>query len=105
METEEMALAERMMLRQLQAEVQAETVHARKKLPAPRDVESLPAVYGLNATVEEVGKLARCYNKLVIAEIPEVRAQWRNEARHRMVTCLSLLERLYIKLQREANDA
>lgn len=85
-------------LRQLQREVAACTDRARDKFPKDKAIETLPLVYGQNALVEEVGKLSRCLNKLVIAEDTRVIMDWEQEASHRMITCMSLLERMHITL-------
>jgi hypothetical protein len=94
---------ERQLLRKFEAEVHAETDKARVAIPAPHDVETLPHVFGLNATVEEIGKLARAYNKLVIAREPDVVRQWQQEVLWRIRTSISLLERLYIKMLDESH--
>lgn len=86
-------------LRRLHGMVAEETDAARAAFPLDKSVESLPLVYGLNATVEEVGKLARCFNKLVIAEDPQVIDQWNKEAIRRIITSLSLLERIYLTME------
>jgi len=91
--------AEVLRLRQLQKQVEDETDAARLKYPADKSIETLPIVYGQNALMEEVGKLSRCFNKLVIAEHEQIVSQWNGEAIHRVITCLSLLERMYVVLR------
>lgn len=91
---------EKLQLRVLHALVSDETDSARLKFQAGPTVETLPAAYGMVALVEEVGKLSRCYNKLVIATEPRIVRQWLSEASHRQLTCLSLLERMYLKARR-----
>ena len=91
--------SEHMLLRNLQQEVESETDQARVKIRESNDVESLPLVYGMNGTVEEIGKLSRCFNKLVLAEHPDIINQWRAEAHHRIVTSISMLERLEIAMR------
>ncbi len=44
--------------------------------------------------LEEVGKLARCVNKLHLAEDRDVRRHWSDEAMHRMISVASVLDRL-----------
>lgn len=51
-------------------------------------------VYGINNIVEEIGKLARAANKLMIAEDRDIREQWDHEARKSILQASSLLRRL-----------
>ncbi len=92
--------AERLSMVRLNREVMAETDFARLKLPEGKSIEELPLVYGITALVEEIGKLARCTNKLVVAEDPGVILQWTTERRTRIITAMSLLERLYGEMER-----
>ena len=48
---------------------------------------------------EEVGKLARACNKLSLATDAEVRTQWEQEARHRLITIASITARFYSALE------
>lgn len=86
----------------LNREIMAETDHARLKFPIDKSVEALPLVYGMNALVEEIGKLSRCWNKLTVASDEDVRQSWRVEARHRIITNLSLLERIFIQAEKRS---
>lgn len=89
--------AERLKLRQLHTRVSEETLKARGKFDTIRhNLEEVDLAYGLGGLVEEVGKLHRTFNKLRIATDSTVVAQWRTERDHRFVTCLSMLERLYL---------
>ncbi len=84
------------LLRGLHKQCLVETESARVKFPADKAVETLPLVYGQNALIEEIGKLSRCFNKLVIATDADVVQQWREEANRRIVTSISLLHRMYL---------
>ena len=52
------------------------------------------AEIGMAVMVEEVGKAARCINKLHIVEDAEVAAHWRRELGHRLLTTASVAMRL-----------
>ena len=92
---------ERLLLRQLHRQFMDETDSARLQFPVDKAVESLPVVDGQNALVEEIGKMSRCLNKLVIATDVQVVAQWRSEFNRRIVTSGSLIDRLYLKHRRD----
>lgn len=65
-------------------------------------VENAPnLIYGQNVLVEEIGKLSRSFNKLLIAKNPDVVKQWREEANRRIVTSISLLDRIYLVHRKE----
>ena len=78
--------------------VEAETLRARKLFQPPCPInweqDHMPRVYGINNIVEEVGKLARAANKLIIADDPHIRDQWHHEARKSILQASSLLRRL-----------
>lgn len=54
-----------------------------------------PKVCGINVMAEEVGKLQRCVNKLDIVLDDDQRHRWNTEAKHRIITTISMLRRLY----------
>ena len=55
----------------------------------------LPSLsFWVSVTLEELGKLARATNKLVIADTPESREQWHKFGHERLVTTAALLHRL-----------
>ena len=87
---------ERLLLRQLHRRTSEESVEARQRFPSDKAIETLPMAYGITALVEEIGKLARASNKLVIAEDEEVIRQWRQEVNDKIRTSISLLERIYL---------
>lgn len=89
--------SERLRLRRLHQQTERETDSARSKFPAHKAVETLPIAYGMTALIEEIGKLARCFNKLVIAEEERIVQGWHEEANNRVITCMSLLERMHVR--------
>lgn len=93
---EALADHERLLLRQLHRRTAEESVEARKRFPDDKAIETLPMAYGITALVEEIGKLARASNKLVIASDAEVIRQWRQEINDKIRTSISLLERIYL---------
>ena len=46
--------------------------------------------------IEVVGKFAHTFSKLEIATDKDVRSYWRRERDQRFLTCLSVIERLYL---------
>ena len=92
--------AERLRLRQLHAMVRAHTEDARAKFQVP--LEERDPGFWMMVLFEEAGKLARTYLKLSIvpAGSDAVARHWREERDHRIVVCLSILERLWLHTRR-----
>ena len=57
-------------------------------------LEETPVADQVAALVEEVGKLARCVNKLRIVQDDDVAADWQFEARHRCTTIAAVASRI-----------
>ena len=49
---------------------------------------------GMSVLTEEVGKAARCLNKLELASDPEIVLQWQKELGHRCITIASVASRV-----------
>jgi len=77
--------------RQFARRVEQHTEHARERFP---DSIHEDLAQWISAITEEVGKLARANNKLLIARDLGVRQQWTEEVRHRCLTIASLVRRL-----------
>ena len=75
--------------RTFERDVHAETASARARWTDGGTADEWGMVL-----VEEVGKFARCINKLHIAEDDDVRDRWLEEGYHRLVTMASVIERL-----------
>lgn len=78
-------------------EVEQHTIEARAKfgmttVHLERDMPT--RTFWLSVLNEEVGKLARCCNKLAIAEDERIRSQWESEGRHRLLTVASMARRM-----------
>ena len=89
-------------LRKFQRDIENETSRARALFTQPgchldRDLWSRPLV--INTITEEIGKLARCCNKLSIAVDGKVREEWLDEAYFRIITASSLLRRMAENLE------
>lgn len=84
-------------MRRFQRDVERETAEARAAfLTHPEHLDNgmpRPEVW-LNVTLEELGKLSRCVNKLNLAQDATIREQWSKEGYRRIVTTASLLRRL-----------
>ena len=85
--------------RRLYREVEDHTIEARKiwtdsRAPINWENDPMPKVWGVNVLAEEVGKLTRCVNKLAISQDPSVTQTWNREAKHRIITSMSMLRRL-----------
>ena len=85
--------------RRFAADVERETENARGKfLVAPNHLDRDLPSKGLWVCIllEEVGKLARCCNKLSIIPDPqqELAVQWNTEGQHRLRTIGSLVRRM-----------
>ncbi len=61
------------------------------------EADNIPLSEWLTITTEELGKLTRSVNKLMIAVDPAVRRSWRDEGYHRIVTTSAMLERLALR--------
>jgi len=85
---------------ELYNEVERHTAEARAKFLTCVHLDlDLPEMsYWMAVIGEEYGKLCQCSNKLAITLDGETRNQWRTEARHRIITSMSLLRRLYDRL-------
>ena len=95
--------AERLRLRKFHREVVDHTIHARKRWEAtPNSLERDESPIGdyFLVFVEELGKLARTYNKLDIVVDPKIRKEWQIERDHRLVTCSSMLDRIALEFWR-----
>ena len=85
--------------RRLYKAVEEHTIEARKRwadsrAPINWENDPQPKVFGVNAMAEEVGKLARCANKLAILDDDAERKKWNKEAQYRIITSMSMLRRL-----------
>ena len=60
-----------------------------------------PFKTGLEVFVEELGKFARCDNKLSIVDDPAIRKQWLEEREHRLISCVSMLYRMHLAIRGE----
>ena len=95
-----MEAAEKLLIRQLHKEVEAETDEARHRfdyLKLNIETPGVPLAFAEIVLIEEVGKLVRCHNKLRVVQDAEIIKQWRSEQHHRFVTTGSVLERLYLE--------
>lgn len=76
--------------------VRSHTAEARGKFPFLHwERDGLSRCHAMTVTLEEIGKLARCINKLAIAQDPDVRRQWLEEGEHRLITSASMLYRIF----------
>ena len=48
---------------------------------------------------EEIGKLCRSFNKLRLSQDERISQQWREEAYHRVITSMSVLDRIGDRLK------
>ena len=89
---------EKLLLRQLQHQADAETDDARTKYTRVglTGLEDMEIVYGLVGMEEEIGKLVRTFNKLRIVVDATILAEWREARDLRFVTTLSMLDRIYL---------
>lgn len=80
------------------------TREARQKFsidsPGCIENESVSLATCLCILTEELGKLCRSVNKLGIARDPSIHDQWIEEARHRFITSMSLLDRIGDRLDK-----
>jgi hypothetical protein len=78
------------------ADVEKETEEARGLfLPSGYHLDNdlPPRSVFINVVQEEMGKLARCINKLLITRDSDQRGHWLREGEHRIITSVSLLRR------------
>ena len=86
---------ERILLRHLMKKVNEETDAARARFPTDLTGESLDVC--MTVLTEEIGKLARTINKDGLSATMEVKRQWARERHRRIVTCMSILSRIYLR--------
>ena len=93
--------ASRMWARKWAAEVERETVTGRAKfvrahhmLDCAEPGHLRPRTVWEQVLLEEVGKLARCSNKLSLAVDVSTRAHWAKEGREKLVTIASIIRRM-----------
>ena len=89
-----MKQGEKIRIRRLQRLVDAETDMARDKYR--RDISEHDPFRGMNVFYEEAGKVSRCFEKIELADDPDVVAEWRKELRHRIATTMSVMQRMYL---------
>ena len=58
------------------------------------ELDHIPPIEFVSFLVEEVGKLARSTNKMLIADDPDVYREWLGYGRTRLVTSASLIQRM-----------
>ena len=97
----ELTHAEKLLLRRWQNHTNAETDRARDAFPVP--FEDQGSGQSMNVLLEEVGKVARCFNKVYLAADDEVAEEWRKELRYRMTTTRSILDRIYLHFLEDGN--
>ena len=83
--------AQKLKVRQLMKEVAAETEEAERKFRNGLDAH--PPEVAIVVLMEEVGKLSRAVQRVQLAANSEVANEWRREHRHRIVSCISVLQR------------
>ena len=85
---------ETLVLRRLQKLVNEETEEARAKYQ--NDLSDHDPSVAVVVLVEEIGKVARSVNKMGMAADDSIAQQWRDEQNQRIVTSISILQRMYL---------
>jgi hypothetical protein len=84
------------LIRKFWKDVEDNTAIGRKKFERAQTTleNDMPKSIWMTVLNEEIGKLNRCCNKLLLASDPQVREQWEKEGYHKILTCSSVLRRL-----------
>ena len=85
---------ETLALRRLQKLVNKETEEARTKYQ--NDLSDHDPSVAVVVLVEDSGKVARSVNKIGMATDDSIARQWRDEQNKRIVTSISILQRMYL---------
>ena len=85
---------ETLVLRRLQKLVNEETEEARTKFQ--NDLSDHDPSVAVVVLVEEIGKVARSVNKIGLAADGSIAQQWMDERNQRIITSISILQRMYL---------
>ena len=90
--------SEHLRLNNLQREVRAETDLSRRRSADPFDGENALGYYSVMATKKEFEMLETRLEEMMRCIDPRPKKAWTPEARQQLIATLSVLQRLYIKL-------